>query len=94
VLTSSAPDPGVATEDDYSDYCLACLQLAHPEAKQGLLLARAHGSSFWDDHEGCWVAETEDGHEVVFASGDEPIPGQLTVGDVLADGHAKEPPTS
>ena len=71
-VTSSAPDPEDISDDDIKLLCLHCLKLRHPEVERGLLLARAYGSSWWSDEEGSWMAEDEDGNEVLFASGDEP----------------------
>lgn len=76
VITAEAPDsPDDATDDDYTTECLACLARTHPEAERGLILARAYGHAWWDDREGCWLAEDSDGNEVLFESGDEPGEG-------------------
>jgi hypothetical protein len=72
LFTASAP-PGRVTDDDLAVYCLHCLSKRHPEAERGLLLAHAYGFAYWDEDDGEWVAENEDGHEVVFDSGDEPL---------------------
>jgi hypothetical protein len=69
---SAPPTTDEATDDDDHVYCLHCLKLAHPEVERGLLLARAYGSAWWDEAEGSWIAEDEDGNEVLFESGDEP----------------------
>jgi hypothetical protein len=76
LFTSSAPrDPADATDDDFETYCLACLRECHPEAQRGLLLAEAYGGAYWDDEEGGWVADDDDGNEIVFENGDE-LPAQ------------------
>ena len=69
--TSAPPNPHDATRDDFDFYCLACLREQHPEAKRGLLLAHAYGHAWWDDDEGEWIAEDDEGNEIVFEDGDD-----------------------
>jgi hypothetical protein len=73
VYTTSAPSPDDADADDFGTLCLNCFGRRHPEAARGFLLAKGYGEAWWDEEGGEWVAEDEDGNEVVFDSGDEPI---------------------
>jgi hypothetical protein len=74
LYTTSAPrGEEEATEDNSGPCCLACLAREHPEGERGLKLARVYLRAWWDEDEGSWVAEDEEGLEVVFDSGDEVI---------------------
>ena len=90
LLTSSAPpSPDEVGDDDAGTYCLACAAEPHPEATQGIELARAYGWAHWDDAADEWVAEDGEGNEIVFEDGDEPVDGQLTVDDILDEGKSE-----
>ena len=69
-------------------YCLTCTAIAHPEAANGMQLARSYEWAYWND-DGRVGRRGRQGNEIVFEDGDEPTDDRLTVDDVLHEGKSE-----
>jgi hypothetical protein len=81
LFTEHAPPLEELGEDDFNAFCFACTNKRHPEAKHGFALAKAYGYAYWDDEEGAWLAEDDEGNEILFDFGDELTASELDEGE-------------